>query len=105
MARLGADLLDLEPDVVVIARTTTSRTSSCTASRRSSCTAASVAGSFAGRNFEFPVASEIALDLVSRLQAEGFDPAFSHTAAIGYEFGILLTFCEIGTSIPSSRST
>jgi 2,3-dihydroxyphenylpropionate 1,2-dioxygenase len=46
------------------------------------------------------VASEVSLDLVRRLQAEGFDPAFTHTAAIGYEFGIPLTFCGIPTDMP-----
>ena len=101
MARLGADLLALEPDVVVIASNDHLENFflHCVPSFTVHC-GASVAGSFAGRDFEFPVASAIALDVVSRLQAEGFDPAFSHTAAIGYEFGIPLTFCEVGTSIP-----
>jgi 2,3-dihydroxyphenylpropionate 1,2-dioxygenase len=101
MARVGADLLALEPDVIVISSNDHLENFflHCVPSFTVHC-GASVAGSFAGRDFEFPVASDVALDLVRRLQAEGFDPALSHTAAIGYEFGIPLTFCEIGTSIP-----
>ena len=84
MARLGADLLALEPDVIVIASNDHLENFflHCVPSFTVHC-GASVSGSFAGRDFEFPVASEIALDLVSRLQAEGFDPAFSHPPRSG----------------------
>ena len=37
-------------------------------------------GSFAGRDYMFPVASEAALALVRHAQRNGFDPAFSSSA-------------------------
>src|SRR6185295_9912128 len=56
-------------------------------------------GEFAGRSFRHPVASETALALISELQASGFDPAFSSTAAIDYAFGIPLTFLGVDQPI------
>ena len=58
-------------------------------------------GTFAGREFHFDVAHEIATDLIRHLQDEGFDPAFSSNAALDYAFGIPLTFLGIkGPIIP-----
>ena len=49
-------------------------------------------GSFAGRDYAYPVAHEAAGALLRHLQAEGFDPAFSSTTALDYAFGIPLDF-------------
>lgn len=57
-------------------------------------------GSFAGREFGWPVASDVATDLVVSLQDQGFDPAVSLNASIGYEFGIPLTFMGFGQELP-----
>lgn len=59
-----------------------------------------VSGSFAGRDFSWPVASELATDLVRSLQDQGFDPAVSMNASIGYEFGIPLTFLGFPAETP-----
>jgi len=53
---------------------------------------AEAAGRFAGREFRWPVAHEASTALVRHLQAEGFDPAFSSSAALDYAFGIPLSF-------------
>ena len=101
MERVGAALLEAEPDVVVIA--TNDHLENfflhCVGSFTVHC-GQEVKGSFGGRDFGWPVASDVSLDLVRRLQAEGFDPGFTHTAAIGYEFGIPLTFCGIPLDTP-----
>jgi 2,3-dihydroxyphenylpropionate 1,2-dioxygenase len=60
-----------------------------------------VRGHFAGRSFRYDVASEASLALVSYLQQEGFDPAFTSTAEIDYAFGIPMSFLGIkGRVIP-----
>lgn len=56
---------------------------------------AEAVGSFAGRTFRYPVASEASLALIRHLQAEGFDPAFTSTAQIDYAFGIPLDFLGV----------
>ncbi len=48
-------------------------------------------GNFAGRAFHYKVAGDTGLALVRALYDEGFDPAFSSTAAIDYALGIPLT--------------
>lgn len=58
-------------------------------------------GSFAGRDFRYPVAADASTRIIRRLQAEGFDPAFSSDAEIDYAFGIPLDFLGIpGPIIP-----
>ncbi|MBV8167705.1 MAG: hypothetical protein JO021_12995 [Alphaproteobacteria bacterium] len=54
-----------------------------------------VKGAFAGRTFDFRVASALSLALIQSLQEAGFDPAFSSTADIDYAFGIPLTFLGV----------
>src|SRR5262249_44462229 len=54
-----------------------------------------VKGAFAGRTFDFRVASALSLALIRSLQEAGFDPAFSSTAEIDYAFGIPLTFLGV----------
>jgi 2,3-dihydroxyphenylpropionate 1,2-dioxygenase len=55
-------------------------------------------GHFAGRDFQWKVPGEIALDLVRELYRQNFDPAFSSTAKIDYAIGIPLT--HIGLTEP-----
>jgi 2,3-dihydroxyphenylpropionate 1,2-dioxygenase len=50
-----------------------------------------VTGQFAGRTFDFRVASDLAFSLVRDLYKRGFDPAFTSTAAADYALGIPLT--------------
>lgn len=58
-------------------------------------------GTFAGREFSFPVAADISTALIRYLQEDGFDPAFTSNAAIDYAFGIPLTFLRVpGPVIP-----
>lgn len=59
-----------------------------------------VAGSFAGRDFSWTVASDVSTRLVQALQGQGFDPAVSLNAPIGYEFGIPLTFLGFPADTP-----
>lgn len=93
MGRIGAGLRQLEPDIVVIVANDhlenfvlgaiPSFTVHC---------GPAVSGSFAGRDFGWPVAHEHSYDIVRDLQDQRFDPAFTLTSGIGYEFGIPLTF-------------
>ena len=48
-------------------------------------------GSFAGKDFCYTIASELAFSLVRSLYRLGFDPAFSSTAAVDYALGIPLS--------------
>jgi 2,3-dihydroxyphenylpropionate 1,2-dioxygenase len=48
-------------------------------------------GTFAGRKFEFEIASDLAFRLVRDLYRDDFDPAFSSTAEVDYAQGIPLT--------------
>ena len=48
-------------------------------------------GHFAGKDFHYPVASEVSFALIRQLYRLGFDPAFSSTAEVDYALGIPLT--------------
>jgi len=48
-------------------------------------------GDFAGRRFDFRVASDLAFQIVRELYRSDFDPAFTSTAEIDYALGIPLT--------------
>ncbi|MGH7187456.1 MAG: hypothetical protein ACREIB_14405, partial [Pseudomonadota bacterium] len=52
-------------------------------------------GHFAGRDFKFNIASEIAFALVKDFYRAGFDPAFTSTAEIDYALGIPMTHLGI----------
>jgi len=101
MAALGDRLRACGPDVVIIVandhlenhmlHTVPSFTVHCGSEAR---------GKFAGRTFRWPVPSELARALVGDLQDQGFDPAFSLNASIGYEFGIPLTFLGVAPTTP-----
>ena len=41
------------------------------------------AGSFAGRDYSYDIASELALAMLRHMQRNGFDPAFTSTATTG----------------------
>jgi 2,3-dihydroxyphenylpropionate 1,2-dioxygenase len=97
MAAIGEALRELEPDVVVVMANDHMEnfvlhcippfTVHCGPEAR---------GSFAGRDFRWPIASATAAAVLRSLQGQGFDPAYSLNARIGYEFGIPLTFCGFG---------
>ena len=54
-------------------------------------------GSFAGRDYKYPVASQASLDLLRYAQRNNVDPAFTSNAKIDYAFGIPLDFTGIDT--------
>ena len=101
MGEIGHSLRSLEPDVVVIAANDHLENFAmhCVPSFTVHC-GRRVSGSFASRDFGWPVESDVAMSLVKGLQDSGFDPAFSLTASIGYEFGIPLTFCGFDADFP-----
>lgn len=101
MGRIGQALRDLAPDVVVIVANDhlENYVLHCVPSFTLHC-GLEATGSFAGREFRWPVASDTAVAVVRRLQDRAFDPAFTLTATIGYEFGIPLTFLGFDGSTP-----
>lgn len=101
MQEIGKELRALNPDVVVILANDHLENFllHCVPSFTLHC-GPEVAGSFAGRSFRWPVASAHAMATVRELQDQSFDPAFSLTASIGYEFGIPLTFLGFDESTP-----
>lgn len=101
MAAMGRRLLDLEPDaVVVIANDHLENFLLHAVPAFTVLRGPQARGSFAGRDFAWPVASEAATRLVIELQEAGFDPAVSLNAPIGYEFGIPMTFLGIPADKP-----
>ncbi len=56
-------------------------------------------GSFAGRDYAYPVASAESLALLRHAQRNGYDPAFTSTAKLDYAFGIPLDFTNM-TGVP-----
>ena len=101
MRGIGEDLRELDPDAVVIIANDHLQNfllhcvPSFTIHR-----GPKVSGSFAGHDFSWPVASDIATGIVRQVQRQGFDPAVSLSAPIGYEFGIPLTFLGFGQDTP-----
>jgi 2,3-dihydroxyphenylpropionate 1,2-dioxygenase len=97
MGKIGEGLRALEPDVVVIAANDHLENFMVDCVPPFTLHAGpSASGSFAGRKFAWPVASDLSMQLVQYLQDEGFDPAFSLAGSISYEFAIPLTFCGFG---------
>ncbi len=101
MHDVGQRLLALEPDVIVIAANDHLENffMHCTPAFTVHC-GTKVAGRFAGHDFAWPSGGDLGRELVVALQEEDFDPAFSYTSPIGYEFGIPLTFCGIPDDFP-----
>ena len=93
---VGARLKALEPDVYIVIANDHAHQFllHCTGSFTMHI-GAEAKGSFAGRTFSHPVASDLALDLVRHMQRNGFDPAFTSNARIDYAFGIPLDFTSI----------
>ncbi len=90
---IGARLRALEPDICIVVANDHAQQFLL------HCTAAftlhigkTAEGSFAGRSYAYPVASEASLELLRHTQRSGFDPAFTSTAKIDYAFGIPLDF-------------
>ncbi len=58
-------------------------------------------GHFAGKDFHYPIASEVSFALIRQLYRLGFDPAFSSTAQVDYALGIPLTHMGVrGPIVP-----
>jgi 2,3-dihydroxyphenylpropionate 1,2-dioxygenase len=93
---VGARLKALEPDVYIVIANDHAHQFllHCTGSFTMHI-GAEAKGSFAGRTFSHPVASDLALDLVRHMQRNGFDPAFTSNAKLDYAFGIPLDFTAI----------
>ncbi len=56
------------------------------------------AGAFAGRDYSYPIASDLSLEMMRHMQRNSFDPAFTSTATVDYAFGIPLDF--VGIDLP-----
>lgn len=101
MAAIGERLRDLAPDVVVVIANDHLENFAlhCVPAFTVHC-GPEARGAFAGRDFRWPIPSDLAARVLRSLQDQGFDPAYSLNATIGYEFGIPLTFCGFGPDTP-----
>ncbi len=91
-ARIGTELAALKPDVwVTISNDHTQQFYLDCAPPFALHVGGEGRGSFAGRNFSYPIASELSFEVIRRLYRLGFDPAFSSTAEVDYALGIPLT--------------
>lgn len=101
MAGIGERLRALRPDVVIVVANDhlDNFALHCVPSFTVH-TGPEARGSFAGRDFVWPIPSGAAADLLRSLQGQGFDPAYTLNATIGYEFGIPLTFCGFDPDTP-----
>lgn len=101
MEGIGKELRDLNPDAVVIVANDHLQNfllhcvPGFTVHR-----GPRVSGSFGGRDFSWAVDSELSTLIVQSMQQQGFDPAVSLNAPIGYEFGIPLTFLGFPPETP-----
>ncbi|WP_258538501.1 hypothetical protein [Mycolicibacterium chitae] len=101
MRAMGRRLLELRPDAVVVIANDHLENFVLQVVPSFTVLRGPVAkGSFAGREFAWPVHSDAATRLVMELQGAGFDPAVSLNAPIGYEFGIPLTFLGLPADTP-----
>ncbi len=91
-ARIGERLRALRPDVWIIASNDHAQQFFHTCAPPFTLHVGGEArGEFAGRSFRYPVASEVAFEIVRKLYRSGFDPAYTSTAEIDYAMGIPLT--------------
>ena len=98
-ARIGAELAALKPDVwITISNDHTQQFYLDCAPPFALHVGGEGRGSFAGRSFQYPIASELSFEVIRRLYRLGFDPAFSSTAEVDYALGIPLT--HMGTQGP-----
>lgn len=101
MRKMGQRLLDMQPDaVVVIANDHLENFMLQVVPAFTVLRGPTAKGSFAGRDFAWPIHSDAATRLVVELQDAGFDPAVSLNAPIGYEFGIPMTFLGLPADTP-----
>jgi 2,3-dihydroxyphenylpropionate 1,2-dioxygenase len=101
MARIGAELRQIDADVlVVIANDHLENFVLHSVPSFTIHLGPTARGSFAGRDFDHPVPETESLAVLRGLQDEGFDPAFTYTAGIGYEFGIPLAFAGYPARVP-----
>jgi 2,3-dihydroxyphenylpropionate 1,2-dioxygenase len=101
MGEMGKRLLDLKPDaIVIIANDHLDNFLLGVSPAFTIHRGPKASGKFNDTEFEWPVHSDAALDLAMDLQEQGFDPALSLNAPIGYEFGIPLTFMGITDQVP-----
>ncbi len=95
-ARIGAELAALKPDVwITISNDHTQQFYLDCAPPFALHVGGEGRGTFAGRTFSYPIASELSLEVVRRLYRLGFDPAFSSTAQVDYALGIPLTHMHV----------
>jgi 2,3-dihydroxyphenylpropionate 1,2-dioxygenase len=101
MAGVGERLRALEPDVVIVVANDhlDNFALHCVPSFTVHCGPVA-GGTFAGRDFAWPLPSDTAAGLLRSLQGQGFDPAYTMNATIGYEFGIPLTFLGFDAATP-----
>lgn len=101
MAGVGARLRALAPDVVVVVANDhlDNFVLHCVPSFTVHC-GPEARGAFAGRDFAWPIATGPAAGVLRSLQGQGFDPAYTMNATIGYEFGIPLTFLGFPPDTP-----
>lgn len=101
-ARIGTELAALKPDVwITVSNDHTQQFYLACAPPFALHVGGEGRGSFAGHTFRYPIASEIAFEVVRRLYRLGFDPAFSSTAEIDYALGIPLTHLNVqGPIVP-----
>lgn len=93
MAGVGERLRALAPDVVVVVANDhlDNFALHCVPSFTVHC-GPEARGTFAGRDFAWPIPAGTPASMLRSLQGQGFDPAYTVNATIGYEFGIPLTF-------------
>jgi 2,3-dihydroxyphenylpropionate 1,2-dioxygenase len=101
MAAIGERLRALEPDVVIAVANDhlDNFALHCVPPFTVHC-GPEARGSFAGRDFAWPIPSGTAAGVLRSLQGQGFDPAYTMNATIGYEFGIPLTFLGFDAGTP-----
>jgi 2,3-dihydroxyphenylpropionate 1,2-dioxygenase len=101
MRSMGERLLAMEPDaVVVIANDHLENFLLNVVPAFTILRGPRAAGEFAGRAYSWPVHFDAATGLLMELQDQGFDPAASLNAPIGYEFGIPMTFLGLPPGTP-----
>lgn len=101
-ARIGAELAALKPDVwITVSNDHAQQFFLDCAPPFVVHVGGEARGAFAGREFHYPIASEVSFALVRQLYRLGFDPAFSSTAAVDYALGIPLSHLGVrGPIVP-----
>ena len=105
-AEIGARLRALRPDLwVIFANDHAEQFFHTAAPPFTVHVGAEAKGSFAGHRFHWRVPGEIGFEIVRRMYAEGFDPAFTSVAKIDYALGIPLTHLRSAIRCCRSMST